>query len=127
MATGNIPNNFIETGHKGTNNEWTYFRIGDRVIAYIYKSFSNISINNNTDASGTYVSAALTVAQVPSFMTVEHYCAAPADGSITANVRIHRVFSDGSSYKCYLYGDKSFSANANYAVLVTIFGTWNGT
>lgn len=127
MAEGTISGSFIETGIKGTNNEWTYFRIGDRVIAFIYKQFSNVSINTATDASGVYRSGELTVASLPQFMTVEHYCAAPADGSETGNTRLHRIFTQSDSFKCYLYADKSFANNASYPIMVIVFGKWNGT
>ena len=126
MAEGTISGSFIETGVKGTSNEWTYFRLGDRVIAFVHKQLTGITVNSQLSGTSVYSSSNVTITATPQFMDVEHYCAAPADGSQSANVRIHRVLTDSGSFKCVLYADKSLT-NVSMPVMLIIFGTWNGT
>lgn len=128
MAEGTISGSFIETGIKGTNNEWTYFRIGDRVIAFIYKQLSAV-INTATGAGNVYRSGEITVTQIPSFMTIQHICGMPADGSQGGNIRLHRVNMNNTTGVIWamLYSELSSSTAASYPIVVIAYGTWNGT
>ena len=109
----------------GTNDGWTYFKIGTRCFAFYYKQLTGVDITASW--SGLYYrSGEIEAAPYPTFLANGYkFSAALAGGSQNGGVTLGRIMDSNSALRVYLMATGSVTS-ANCAIMVFAVGDWNG-
>ena len=119
---GALPTNFAATG---SNDGWTYFRVGTNVFAWYYRQRTGIDITAEW-VSGVYRSGEIELAPYPTFLNAGYNVSAClAVGSQGSGIGLGRVMDSSGAIRGYLTRPAP-ATGANCAVMVFAVGTWNG-
>lgn len=109
----------------GTNNGWTYIKIGTKCVAFYYNQVTEANVTTQW-VTGTYRSGELWAAPFPTFLKSGYRVfGAGAAGSQDSGIDFGRVFISSDAIRFYMTCTQS-KTNCNFPLMVVAIGDWNG-